>query len=243
MDHTLPHEQLSLVGIRVLRRNCQSSRCQGRWWALAFLPLLLLAPLTNVHGAQDEHNRRFAVELIVIDGDLRLLNEDDLQQRHRQGLLDRIASALGFLGLLAREAQQASGQRDPRTLQDIEALRRDFAAGKLDATSNRLQRLKRAYPLDARTFLPVQSTPERLARGQEIYHDACRACHIAPDTARDNPARSLIRDAATMPEEEFVARLLAGVRGDARTGLENPFPDEDLRSLLVWLRHSDPTVR
>ena len=108
--------------------------------------------------------------------------------------------------------------------------------------SNRLQRLTQAYPLDVRALLPMQSTPESLARGREIYHDVYRACHIAPDTARDNPARSLIRDVATMPEQEFVARLLAGVRGDARTGLENPLPDEDLRSLLVWLRHADPSA-
>lgn len=45
-----------------------------------------------------------------------------------------------------------------------------------------------------------------------------------------------------MPEQEFVARLLAGVRGDAGTALENPLSDEDIRSLLAWLRNADPVA-
>ena len=202
----------------------------------------MLAPLTSGQGAQDEHNQRFGMEIAVIAGDLRLLQQGGLEQRHRQGLVDRITSALGFLGLLAREARQASDGRDPVASMEIADARRHFADGDLAATATRLRRLSQAHPLDLSGFLPVQSTAQRLARGREIYQSTCRACHVAPDRARDNPARNLIRDAATMPEQEFVARLLAGVRGDARTGLENPLSDEDIRSLLAWLRNADPVA-
>lgn len=200
---------------------------------IAVVTLLLLPGPGSVH-AQDEHNRRFAVELVVLAGDLRFLQQDGLTDRHRRGLDDRIASALGFLGLTGRTALQMSGRRDPDLAGDIARLRSSFAAGDLAGSEQVLQELKQRYPLDTRGFLPVEATPARLARGREIYRSTCRACHIAPDLARLNPARDLFRDALTMPPDEYVARLLGGVRGVAATGLENPFPDEDLRALLAW---------
>jgi IS5 family transposase len=65
---------------------------------------------------------------------------------------------------------------------------------------------------------------------------------LLPDMARINRARNLIQDAAATPELEFVARLLAGVRGDARTGLQNPLSGEDLRSLLIWHRQANGSI-
>jgi hypothetical protein len=37
-----------------------------------------------------------------------------------------------------------------------------------------------------------------------------------------------------MPREEFAARLLAGVRGDASTAHRNPFSDLELGALIAW---------
>lgn len=205
--------------------------------AVVILILLALLPATGC-AAQDEHNRRFAMELAVISGDLRLLREGGMAPRHRRGLVDRITSALGYLGLLARQARQtASGARGADPRHDLNQLRRAFFANDLPATAHRLQRLMQDYPLDIRGFIALDATPARLERGRKLYRDSCRACHIAPDRARDNPARNLFIDAATMPEQEFIARLLAGVRGLPQTGLENPLADEQLRSLLAWFRH------
>lgn len=208
-------------------------------WPVGAIALFLLGGPGTLQGAQDEHNRRFAVELTLLAGDLRLLQQGALGEAHRRGLGDRIASALGFIGLTGRAALQANGRPDPDLRSDITRLRSKFAAGDLTASEETLRRLRRRYPLDLRGFLPVEATPARLARGREIYRNMCRACHLAPDTARPNPARDLFGDAESMPAKEFVARLLGGVRGVPETGLENPIPDEDLRALLVWFMHRE----
>lgn len=204
---------------------------------------ILFLPMHGGYAAQDEHNRRFAMELVVIAGDLRLLRQDGIAQRYRRGLVARITSALGFLGLLAREAQQAGGRDDTDLRPAIRLARKDFLRGDLAAAALSLRRISQAYPLDTRGILPVEPSSRRLERGRAIYQDSCRACHISPDKARDNPAPDLFRDAMAMPEQEFVARLLAGVRGLPRTGLENPLSDEDLRSLIAWLRQGGPVHR
>jgi len=203
----------------------------------AVISLLSLAGFGAVDAAQDEHNRRFAVELAVLAGDLRLLRQNELPEPHRRGLTDRIASALGFIGLVGREALQASNRHDSDLREDISRLRMCFSAGDLAESALILQRLGQRYPLDTSGFPPIVATPTRLARGRELYGSSCRACHVVPDTARQNPARDLFRDAQTMPAKEFVARLIGGVRGVPETGLENPLPDEDLRALLAWFRH------
>ena len=170
----------------------------------------------------------------MLAGDLRLLQQSGLPEHHRRGLTERVTSALGFIGLLAREALQASNRHYPELGEEIARLRSGFSAGDLAGSALRLQQIGQRYPLDTRGFLPVVATPVRLARGRELYTSTCRACHIAPDTRRRNPARDLFHDAETMPAQEFLARLMGGVRGVPETGLENPLSDEDLRALLAW---------
>ncbi len=204
---------------------------------LAVITSLILIDSSTAYSAQDEHNRRFAVELAVVAGDMRLLQQDGLTDRHRRGLSDRIESALGFIGLTGRKALRISTRQDPNLRRDIARLRSRFTAGEFATSEQILQGLQQRYPLDTRGFLPIAATSARLKRGREIYRNTCRPCHIAPDTARPNPAHNLFRDAAEMPREEFVARLLGGVRGVPETGLENPLPDEDLRALLAWFMH------
>jgi len=203
----------------------------------AALVLLLLSGAGAAVFAQGEHGRRFAVELAILAGDVRLLDGASLSDLHRRGLEARVASALGYLGLLAREAVQESGIPDPGLDADIDALRAAFRGGRPQALADGLAELQRRYPVDAPGFIPVEPTPARLRTGRELYERLCIACHAVPDTHRANPARDLFRDAREMPPAEFVARLLGGVRGVAQSGLENPLTDEELRGLLAWFRH------
>jgi hypothetical protein len=203
----------------------------------AVLALLLASGTGTAVFAQGEHGRRLAVELAILAGDVRLLTATPLSELHRRGLQDRVASALGYLGLLAREALQEIGVTDPGLDADIDSLRAAFRAGRLQALAAGLAALKRRYPVDAPGFIPVEPTPARLQIGRGLYERLCIACHIVPDTNRPNPARDLFRDAREMPPEEFVARLLGGVRGVAQSGLENPLTDEELRGLLAWFLH------
>lgn len=219
----------------------QPRRCGQLTGAVAALLLPLLLPTTG-SAAQDEHNRRFAMELAVISGDIRLLRGGGMRPRHQQGLVDRITSSLGYLGLLARQARQtASAGRGPDPRRDLDQLRQAFFANDLEETAQRLQQLMQDHPLDTRGLVAPEVTASRLKQGRDLYRNTCRACHIAPDRERDNPARNLFIDAATMPEQEFIARLLAGVRGLPQTGLENPLADEQLRSLLAWFHHHSST--
>ncbi|RCX33531.1 c-type cytochrome [Thioalbus denitrificans] len=203
----------------------------------AALVLLLLSGAGAAVFAQGEHGRRFAVELAILAGDVRLLTVTTPSDLHRRGLRDRVASALGYLGLLAREAAQETGVADPGLDADIDALRAAFRGGRPQVLADGLAALQRRYPVDAPGFMPVEATPARLRTGRELYERLCIACHAVPDTNRSNPARDLFRDAREMPPEEFVARLLGGVRGVTQSGLENPLTDEELRGLLAWFRH------
>jgi len=206
----------------------------------AALVLLLGSGAGAAVFAQGEHGRRFAVELAIVAGDVRLLGDAELSQLHRQGLEDRIDSALGYLGLLGREALQERGAADAELASDIDAARTAFRLQRLADLADSLELLKTRYPVEAPGFLPVNATPERLRAGRELYERLCIACHAVPDTTRPNPARNLFRDAREMPPDEFVARLLGGVRGVAQTGLENPLTDEELRGLLAWFLHGKP---
>ncbi|MDD3448313.1 MAG: cytochrome c [Gammaproteobacteria bacterium] len=203
----------------------------------AALVLLLLSGAGAAVFAQGEHGRRFAVELAILAGDVRLLTGAAPSGLHRRGLQDRVASALGYLGLLAREAVQETGVADPGLDAEIDALRAAFRGGRLPVLADGLAALQRRYPVDAPDFIPVEPTPARLRSGRELYERLCIACHAVPDAHRANPARDLFRDAREMPPAEFVARLLGGVRGVAQSGLENPLTDEELRGLLAWFRH------
>lgn len=207
-------------------------------WLAVLVAALIGAATTAVAGQGKElEQRRFAVELRLIAGDLRRLDEENLTPRHRAGLHDRVAGSLGYLGLLGRAANQASGTWDPKLAGDIGHLRRAFAAGDLAAMAPPLARLLGRYPLVIDDFVldPVRD-PARRALGRDIHDELCLGCHVAPNPAAANPARNLFADARNMTREEFVARLMGGVRGVPATTLANPLSDEELRSLYVWYR-------
>jgi len=203
----------------------------------ALVAVALLCAAAPGVRAQGEDQRRFAVELRLIAGDLRRLNEEALGVHHQAGLRDRLAGSLGYLGLLAREANQASGDVDPQLAGDLARLRRAFEQQDRAAMAPPLARLLARYPLVITDFeLTPDTDPARLAVGRDIDQRLCMGCHLAPDPAAANPARDLFADARGMTREEFVARLMGGVRGVPATMLANPLNDEELRGLYVWYR-------
>lgn len=205
--------------------------------ALVSVSLLFGGTGASAH-AQDEHQRRFAVELRLIAGDLRRLDDEQLAARHVEGLQARLRGSLGYLGLLAREAVQARGVADAQLAADLALLRRAFATGDRSAMVAPLMRLLARYPLTITDFTSDSKTDEaRTATGRDIDQGLCMGCHRAPDPSSANPARDLFADARSMSREEFVARLMGGVRGVPATALDNPFSDEELRGLYAWYRN------
>lgn len=199
--------------------------------------LLMLGAGTNAH-AQGEHQRRFAVELRLIAGDLRRLGQEQTTPEHAAGLQQRLRGSLSYLGLLGREAVQERGVTDPQLVTDVSRLREAYESGTQAAMHAPLARLMARYPLLLTDFTAdPQKDAQRLAIGREIDRSLCIGCHRAPNQTAPNPAPDLFTDARKMTREEFVARLIGGVRGLPATGLDNPLSDEDLRGLYAWYRN------
>lgn len=161
-------------------------------------------------------------------GDLRRLAEGREPAQHLAGLRARLAGALSSLPLLLRQAGAADGDR----VRDLRA-----ALGRADwrRFAQGLAELRRRHPLDLRQILPATPTPERLRLGEAIHRQACAGCHDAPaDVSSALPARSLFAQAKTLPPEEFAARLLSGVRGNASTAYQNPFSDIEIGGLIAF---------
>lgn len=208
--------------------------------ALAVVALCGVTAAT-AFSAQGEHQRRFAVELRLIAGDLRRLEQEPLAPRHRSGLRDRLVGALGYLGLLGRAANHAGGITDPELARDIRQLREAHDTGHRAAMAQPLARLLARYPLAIEGFeVDPDNDAARRELGRNIHAELCMGCHLAPDPSAANPAPDLFADARAMTREEFVARLMGGVRGVPATTLANPLSDEELRGLYVWYRTGQP---
>jgi mono/diheme cytochrome c family protein len=206
--------------------------------------LLLLGAGTSSAHAQGENQRRFAVELRLIAGDLRRLAQERLSERQVAGLHQRLRGSLGYLTLLGRQAVQERARPDPKLLTNITQLRESYAARQLDAMYPPLANLLQRYPL---TVVDFDDDPnanrQRLTVGRDIDRQLCVACHRTPNPAADNPAPDLFAAARQMTREEFVARLFGGIRGVPATALDNPLSDEDLRGLYAWYRNGDSGVQ
>lgn len=194
---------------------------------------LAVACFAAVAQAGGEHPRRLAAELAVMAGDVRRLAGGEGGPLEREGLTRRLAGALSSLPLLLR---RAGG--DPAAVPGLrDALRRrDWRA-----LGVALDTLKRRHPLDAHRLLAAQPTPDLLALGATIHRATCAACHDAPAADGPLPANNLSSQIASMPRQEFAARLWLGVRGDRTTAWSNPFSDMELAALIAF--HTRPNER
>lgn len=182
-------------------------------------------------AAADEHRRLLAAELEVIAGDLRRLREEAPGASEAAGLRARVAGALAALTLLLRRAGANAGDAQP--------LRAALARGDWAALAAALHALRQRHPLNT-AALDMTPTPQALALGAAIHTQACAACHDAPRTDAELPARSLFEEARRLPRAEFLARLIVGVRGDRSTAWRNPFSDLELAALAAYYRHGAP---
>lgn len=195
----------------------------------------MAAVLAATALAQDEHQRRLGAELVVMAGDARRLAAGSEPARQLAGVRARLAGAFSSLPLLLRQAGGGGAERVP-------GLRAAFTRGDWKALDKGLGELRRRHPLDLGRILPATPTAERLRLGESIHRQACAGCHDTPaadDRGKSRPdvflpAFNLAGQMRTMPQEEFAARLLNGVRGNASTAYHNPFSDLEIRALIVY---------
>lgn len=201
----------------------------GWWWSRIVAVGLVLAGLYAPALAGERNERRLAVELAVMFGDVALIERSDTSARHHGGLVARLNSSLSTLRLLVR---QAGGRPEV----PVEAMRSALAGGNLSALRAALDLLAHEHPLDV-TVITAAAVPEaQVARGRLVYQELCQGCHDDPEVDVDLPARDLFVVAASRSRTEFVARLFAGLRGTPATGLDNPFGESDIAALYAYFR-------
>lgn len=190
-------------------------------------------------GWAGEHQRRLAFELAVVHADMDLLAAPATPAHHRRGLEARIRSALGTLPLLVRRYAEERGRPDPGLLATARRARDGFAKGERTEVMGGLSALKQAVPLSTRGLRAEDASAPEIAGARRTYRTLCMGCHHFPDLSRETPARNLFEQARTLPENEFVARLLGGVRGTPDVGLRNPFTDGDIAGLAAYFKTAD----
>ena len=181
-----------------------------------------------------EHQRRLAVELALLAGDSRLLLDGALSPNKRAWIEGRISAEINLLPLLARYAEQERGEpliELSRAIDRLSQLRQQPAALQR-AAMGLSERFPITFPVDLQR--PLDS--DQQARTESLYNRLCLGCHATPADERSVIVGTLGSFSRSMSDREWLARLLGGLRGDAYTGLENPFSDSDIARLFRYTR-------
>ncbi len=177
----------------------------------------------------EEKTQRLAAEIVIMAGDTRRLLHEQSGPLERKGLEERLAGAAASLPLSLRRAGSDA------TI--VAALRAAIARRDWRHLARQLDTLGQRHPFDARHLLDAAPEPRTLALGERLHKEVCAGCHDAPSNADALlPAKNLAAQFASMPPEEFAARLWLGVRGTRDNAYANPFADAELAALIAWYR-------
>lgn len=208
----------------------------SRFWIGLVAGIALVVPATVFSAG--EQQRRFAVELALLAGDSRLLAEENLSAQKRHWIEGRITSSLNLLPLLARYYLQESGLDDAGLLNQLRDLRQGGAAsGALLAAARELsQQFPIHFPVDLQQPLDPQARTEAAV----AYRQLCLGCHVTPAPDASVVIGNFGSFARSLPDDEWLARLLGGLRGDSYTGYENPFSDAEIAAFFRYIRDELP---
>lgn len=201
-------------------------------WAAA----VMLAAACSAAQAATVPERAFEAELALLAGNARVLADPHTPPDDRPGLIARIRSTLGSLGLVGRTALQADARREDAFLVRLATLRRRFVHGSPAAFAADARRLAAHYPFDAAPFFIHHPSAVARQRGQAIYEHVCAGCHLHPAPQAPGAPPDLFVMARTDSRTETAARFLRGIHGDRTTALENPFSDAELADLIAYFR-------
>lgn len=179
--------------------------------------------------ASDDTARILAAEILVMRADLAQIEKPGLPAPHRAGFVKRIAGTLGLVPwYLIAEGDDAGAGRvaDWQTAWTGA----DAEVAPLDRL---LERLSARHPLDLSAF-DIGVTRAELAEARAIHEAYCAGCHDGSGTG-DPEAELAARDLFWMARDEasdqFLARLVNGVRGDETIGFVNPLTDKQIAAL------------
>jgi len=185
-------------------------------------------------AAQGEHARRVAAEIRVMAGDITRLENPDNSAQHKAGLIDRVIGGLAALDILLRQADQENKSPVSQYLSVVQELRNLVIAGKFSSAKEILLLLQNNFPLSIDKFIQIKVEDKDV--GGNLHTELCAHCHDQPVLNTERPAYNLFSEAKRMPQEEFIARLLVGVRGDQVTGIDNPLSDYETAALVEFYK-------
>ena len=143
-----------------------------------------------------------------------------------------------MLPLLARYSLQEAGRMDSALVTRLQNLQR-----LLDAPGTLHKKtliLSRQNPLRFSLALPQKLTSLAKSQVTKRYNRLCFGCHAAPAMERSVVVGGLSSFARSMSQNEWLARLIGGLHGDAYAGLENPFTDREIAMLFSYIREQLP---
>ncbi len=99
------------------------------------------------------------------------------------------------------------------------------------------------HPLQRDRYLDPPPTPARLREARAIHGTYCAGCHDGAGKGAAElllPARDLFQMARQESVDEFVARMVSGVKGDATIHFANPLTDAQIGALSTLYRTGAP---
>jgi len=181
-------------------------------------------------------------ELLVVRADARKHDEIDSGTPLARGLRNRIASTLATLPITCRRHAAAVSMPfgDAQGfVARIRQLRGWFNAGERRRFAEELEALVIQAPFVTTSFLRDRNGNEDEREAGIVYHQLCHGCHVATTQNAENPAAPLDDMVRTLPREEFLARMLLGVRGTPEIGLANPLTPFEIGAMTRFLLGCD----
>ena len=219
---------------RWCRRSRSSSAVAG-----ALLFTLAAAVPAAAAGTMEVRARLLCpAELLVVRADARKLDEIAPGARLARGLRNRIASTLATLPVTCRRYAAAGSMPFDdarRFIAGIRQLREMFVAGKRTRFAETLDTLTTEAPFVTASFLRDRDGDEDEREAGAVYRQLCHGCHVATMPNAENPAEPLDAMARDVPRDEFLARMLLGVRGTPEIGLANPLTPFEIGAMTRFL--------
>lgn len=219
-------------------RWCRRSRSSS---AVAVWLLCILATAApSAAAASMELRARLLcpAELLVVRADARKHGEIAPGAPLARGLRNRISSTLATLPITCRRyAAAVSIPLDDaqRFVARIRQLRVLFDAGDRTRLAEALDTLAARAPFVTTSFLRDRDGDEDEREAGAVYRQLCHGCHVAPMPDAENPAEPLDHMARNLPRDEFLARMLLGVRGTPEIGLANPLTPFEIGAMTRFL--------
>lgn len=177
-------------------------------------------------------------ELLVVRADARKHGEIASGASLARGLRNRISSTLATLPITCRRYAAAvsmpSGDAQ-RFVTLIRQLRVLFDAGDRARFAEALDTLTTRAPFVTTSLLRDRDGDEDEREAGAIYRQLCHGCHVATVPDAENPAEPLDHMARNLPRDEFLARMLLGVRGTPEIGLANPLTPFEIGAMTRFL--------